>query len=300
MGMYDTIHGVPDKFDNQVKLWECLLIEYRLGDMVPSMNGHDTYSIRMPGADAGNRCYVLIVDGYITNVSATAPLEGVPVFSKWGGQEDEVNPIVVALREQESLPKPTRPNWFEPGWYTTRIKGTRAIVSPTERTYCIVEAEVLETRAANNVIVGETYTVFYNIDSNMGLQNAGAFVVLLDSEVPIGRPGEFLGRDEIVQIYNQALFNDRVVDVVCREILTRRGHPFLVHTWKSSQPRLGQVVQYTEVGGELSVVHVAIVSGIDDDTCILHALTPVGVSVIEAKRGFGKAGVPENVGKWTL
>jgi hypothetical protein len=98
MGMYDYIAGVSAPYDDQVKLWDCELRTYGVGDRVPAVGGVKTYSVRLQGVVADPR-YVVVVDGVITAVTETVPREGSPVFSKWGGPQDEENPVVGALRE---------------------------------------------------------------------------------------------------------------------------------------------------------------------------------------------------------
>lgn len=98
MGMYDYVEGVPEGCDDQLKLWNCELRTYRLGDRVPMVEGVETYSVRLQGG--GEPHYLLVIGGRITRVGVKSPLEGSPIFSKWGGPEDEENPVAVAIREE--------------------------------------------------------------------------------------------------------------------------------------------------------------------------------------------------------
>jgi hypothetical protein len=101
MGSYDDIYGVDEeRHDAQVKCWDCEGRTYRAGDSVPAIDGHSTYSIllreiggRTPISDVFGvapsprkhpPCYVVIRDGHIVDVLADVPLEGAPVFDKWG------------------------------------------------------------------------------------------------------------------------------------------------------------------------------------------------------------------------
>lgn len=103
MGMYDTIEGVPKGYDDQVKLWDCELREYRLGDVVPSVGDVATYSVRLhEGREATVPRYVRVVDGVIAGIGELEPVAGSPVFSKWGGPEEEEHPFAVFAREQGS------------------------------------------------------------------------------------------------------------------------------------------------------------------------------------------------------
>lgn len=97
--MYDYVDGTPDGYDDQFKLWDCEMRSYGVGDEVPAVGGHRTYSVRLNSHEARGPRYVLVVEGRISSVGALEALKGAPVFGKWGGQEDEENPVQVALRE---------------------------------------------------------------------------------------------------------------------------------------------------------------------------------------------------------
>jgi hypothetical protein len=86
MGVYDTIIDAPEHYDDQVKCWSNLgLREFRTGDLVPTVQGLTTYSVKLnTWQDQEVPRYVLVVDHRITNSGADMPLDGVPIFDKWG------------------------------------------------------------------------------------------------------------------------------------------------------------------------------------------------------------------------
>lgn len=95
--MYDEVDGVPDGYDGQLKLWWCELSTCGVGDEVPAVDGEGTYSVRLQSRPGLPPRYVTVVGGRIAAVGVEEPLAGSPVFSKWGGPEDEENPLLVAL-----------------------------------------------------------------------------------------------------------------------------------------------------------------------------------------------------------
>jgi hypothetical protein len=96
MGMFDQIKGVPEGYDDQVKLWDCMGWTYQLGDRVPAMGKFSTYSVELRGQEG--TCYVHVVDRVIAGVGCPEPVAGAPVFSKWGGPEGEEHPFAIAVR----------------------------------------------------------------------------------------------------------------------------------------------------------------------------------------------------------
>lgn len=97
MGMYDIVDGVQDPYDDQFKLWDCDLTIFRLGSEVPPVRGAFTYSVILNTYEQAPPMYLLVRDGKIAELMAKKPLEGCPVFSKWGGHQDQENPVVTAM-----------------------------------------------------------------------------------------------------------------------------------------------------------------------------------------------------------
>lgn len=63
--MFDYVEVPSDTHDDQVKIWDCLLHHYALGDMVPSVFG-GTYSILLNSCSAP-RMFLIIKDNIWRN-----------------------------------------------------------------------------------------------------------------------------------------------------------------------------------------------------------------------------------------
>jgi len=89
MGMFDTISGVPDAYSNQVKCWDNTLRSYSVGDAVPSVGVATNYSICLADNSEGLRVFpplfAIVQGNLLTQCCSLEPLEGCPVFDKWGG-----------------------------------------------------------------------------------------------------------------------------------------------------------------------------------------------------------------------
>lgn len=83
MGMFDTLVGVPESYDSQLKCWECEMTEYKLGDTVPPVGIATTYTVQLGGEKLAPM-FVFIEELKITKIGAPDPLTGAPVFDKWG------------------------------------------------------------------------------------------------------------------------------------------------------------------------------------------------------------------------
>lgn len=95
MGMYDWVKGVPNGYDEQVKCWDCVATSFVVGDAVPSVNGKKSYSIRLNAADGLPPRYLIIKNNVLEEVGAENSVE--PIFSKWGGEPNQKNPIENAM-----------------------------------------------------------------------------------------------------------------------------------------------------------------------------------------------------------
>jgi hypothetical protein len=106
MGMYDTLEGVPEGYDSQLKCWDCTMAEFKLGDEVSPVGIATTYSIQLGGEKLAPM-FILVEELKIKVIGAPDPLTGAPVFDKWaryvghGGMhlERPEHPIKTALNE---------------------------------------------------------------------------------------------------------------------------------------------------------------------------------------------------------
>jgi len=82
MGMFDTLAGVPEQYESQLKCWECTMTEFKLGDNVPPVGIATTYSIQLGGEKLAP-LFVIVEELTIKAVGASDPATGAPVFDKW-------------------------------------------------------------------------------------------------------------------------------------------------------------------------------------------------------------------------
>ena len=100
MGMYDYLIAGDSTY--QVKVFQCDLHCYNLGDVVPAIDGIETsYSIKLQEDGFYANFYKSFQTREYSFVSVTSKPTFDCLISKWGGPADQENPVLEALREIE-------------------------------------------------------------------------------------------------------------------------------------------------------------------------------------------------------
>lgn len=88
------LKGVRHPYSDLIKCWkrESVSFVYAVGDIVPSIEGHATYSVQLSMAflvkpDSFPPKYVLVEENVITAVAKSFCLENFPVFDRLGNSK---------------------------------------------------------------------------------------------------------------------------------------------------------------------------------------------------------------------
>jgi hypothetical protein len=84
MGMFDTVVGIPDGYDDQFKCWDSAMESYQQGDAVPSVGIAKSYSVQLNTEGNKPPRFLVVIGNKITDPCAPDPATGYPVFDKWG------------------------------------------------------------------------------------------------------------------------------------------------------------------------------------------------------------------------
>jgi hypothetical protein len=85
MGTFDTVKGILDPYDDQFKCWDQHLNDYTVGDLVGCVGIAETYAILINSPEDVPPRFVWVKDRVLGATMAHQPIEGKPIFDKWGG-----------------------------------------------------------------------------------------------------------------------------------------------------------------------------------------------------------------------
>lgn len=91
MGTPDSIYDLNRDVYFQVKCWDCTMADYKVGDKVPDIGYHRTYTIALLEPDDGVHQYFANVKNGILHSITDFPIDAL-VFDKWGGNCDPKKP----------------------------------------------------------------------------------------------------------------------------------------------------------------------------------------------------------------
>jgi len=129
---------------------------------------------------------------------------------------------------------------FKPGKYSVKVTDSRVVQSRRGYKYCVACCELLEIVHTDyeQMQVGKTYKVVFNIDNPVGYMFAGAFC--LACKVPTNR----LEYEDIIAIFETGEPHGHLLGAECEYVTTKLGYEILKIDWytKGSPYRPTKVV----------------------------------------------------------